>query len=278
MLRRHVVVSSFCAITLSSFRARAADEAPAHSDSANSGAHGEASEDELAKKTQNPVADLMSFPFQNNTNFGYAGGTQNVLNFQPVVPVGLGEHWLLINRAIFPITWQPGLDPGQGTVFGLGDTIYQPLFSPRGGQKFIWGAGPAVLLPTATNDQIAFGGKFGAGPTAVVLTIQGPWVIGVLGTQLWSFDGDVTLTTLQPFINYNLPGGWFVSSAPLISATWEAPADNTWTIPVGGGIGKVQKIGPLPFNLAAQAYWNAMKPDIGPDWSLRLVIALLLPR
>jgi hypothetical protein len=238
---------------------------------------GEQSEEALAKKTQNPVSDLVSIPFQNNTNFGFAGGTQNVLNVQPVVPISLSDDWLLINRAIFPIIWQPETVPGAGADFGLGDATYSAFFSPQGSPDFIWGAGPILLLPTATSDSLAFGGEFGAGPTAVALTMQGPWVIGALGSQAWSFDGDVSFTSLQPFINYNIPGGWFLVTAPLITANWKADADNTWTIPVGGGFGKVLKLG-VPFNVGAQAYWNAMKPDIGPDWSLRLVISVLLPR
>lgn len=273
MKLRHVV-GPLAAATLLPLAAHAADDEPAPSTAAASGEH---SEDELAKKTQNPVSDLISVPFQNNTNFGFAGGTQNVLNIQPVIPVGLGEDWLLINRAIFPITWQPELVPGQGSTFGLADTTYQAFFSPKGSEKFIWGAGPILLFPTATDDQLAFGGKFGAGPTAVALTMQGPWVIGALGSQVWSFDGDVNFTTLQPFVNYNIPGGWFLVTAPLITANWEVDAGNTWTVPVGGGFGKVVKLG-LPFNLSAQAYWNAVKPDIGPDWTLRLVVSVLLPR
>ncbi len=232
---------------------------------------------DLAKKTQNPVSDLISFPLQNNTNFGFADGTQNVLNVQPVVPIPLNDDWLLVNRAILPIIWQPEVVPGEGSTFGLGDMTYSAFFSPQGNPDFTWGVGPIALLPTATNDALAFGGKFGAGPTAVALTTQGSWVIGGLASNVWSFDGDVNFFTGQPFINFNLPEAWFVVTAPLITANWEATDDNVWTVPVGGGFGKVVHLG-LPFNVGAQAYWNAIKPDIGPDWTLRLVVAALLPR
>jgi hypothetical protein len=232
---------------------------------------------ELAKKTQNPVADLISLPLQNNTNFDFAGGTQNVLNIQPVVPIPMSEGWLLVNRAIVPIIWQPETVPGEGRTFGLGDSTYSAFFSPRGNPAFTWGVGPILLLPTATSDSLAFGGEFGAGPTAVALTTQGPWVIGALASNVWSFDGDVNVFTGQPFINFNLPDAWYIVTAPLITANWEATEGDVWTVPVGGGIGKVVHLG-LPFNLNAQAYWNAVKPDVGPDWTLRLVVAALLPR
>lgn len=232
---------------------------------------------ELAKKTQNPVSDLISLPLQNNTNFGFAGGTQNVLNVQPVVPISLSEDWLLVNRAILPIISQPETVPGEGRTFGLGDSTYSAFLSPQGDSALTWGIGPILLLPTATHDALAFGGEFGAGPTAVMLTTRGPWVLGALASNVWSFDGDVNLFTGQPFINYNLPDAWYLATAPLITANWEAPEGNVWTLPVGGGIGKVVHAG-LPFNVNVQSFWNAIQPDVGPDWSLRVTVAALLPR
>jgi len=214
----------------------------------------EAGEDEtaeLARAVQNPVADLISLPFQNNTNFNFGPRerTQNVLNIQPVIPVDLSEDWLMITRTIIPGVSQPSLFPGDdGRENGLGDTLFSAFFSPKDqarwiGGRWLWGVGPAFLLPTSTDDRLG-PGEWGAGPSAVFLTLQGRWVVGSLFSNVWSFtdDGDedeVNLFTWQPFANYNLDDGWYLTSSPLITANWEANNDNTWTVPVGGGLGRI---------------------------------------
>ena len=146
---------------------------------------------DLAKKTQNPVADLISVPFQNNVNFGVGpdDDVQYILNIQPVIPFRLTEDWNLISRTIVPLIYQPELAPGVGEVFGLGDIQQSLFFSPAKPGTVIWGVGPILQFPTATDDSLGQG-KWGAGPTAVALTVQGPWVLGALVNNVWSFAGD----------------------------------------------------------------------------------------
>lgn len=241
------------------------------------------SAEELAKKTQNPVSDLISLPLQNNMNFGFGPDDEieNILNVQPVWPVKLSENWNLITRTILPVISQPGLAPGQGRKWGLGDTTFTAFLSPRGAGKLVWGVGPALLLPTATDDRLG-ADKWGAGPSLVLLTMPGHWVVGSLFSNVWSFagsgDSDVNLFTWQYFINYNLPGGWYLSSAPIIAANWEADSGNKWTVPFGGGGGKVFQIGSQHMNAQVQAFYNAVKPDRGPDWQLRVQLQFLFPK
>jgi len=243
---------------------------------------------ELARAVQNPVADLISLPFQNNTNFGFGPRerTQNVLNIQPVIPLDVNEDWLLITRTIVPIVSNPSFRNGQDRESGLGDTVLTGFFSPKDRNKWIggsvlWGAGPAILLPTSTDDQLG-PGQLGAGPSAVFLGMTGPWVVGTLLSQVWSFAGgsDVSLFTLQPFVNYNLSGGWYLTSSPVITANWKASDSDTWTVPLGGGFGRIFRLGSLPpMNTLLQALYNVEKPDnVGPEWSLRLSMQLLFPR
>jgi len=241
-------------------------------------------ETELAKKTQNPVSDLISVPFQSNFNFGVGpdDDLQYVLNIQPVVPFTLTEEWTLITRTIIPLIDQPELAPGFGDEFGLGDVQTSLFFSPGKPGAFIWGLGPVFQFPTATDESLGTE-KWGAGPTAVALTIQGPWVVGILVNNLWSFAGDddrddVNQMLLQYFINYNLPGGWYLTSSPIITASWEADSDNRWTVPIGGGFGKIHRIGKLPVNVSLAAFYNVETPDGGPEWSIRFQIAFLFPR
>jgi hypothetical protein len=242
------------------------------------------SETELAKKTQNPVADLISIPFQSNTNFGIGPNhrTQNVLNVQPVIPISLNSEWNLITRTIIPIIKQPKLATSNEDTWGLGDVNVTAFLSPANSGPITWGVGPSVQLATAT-DEATGTRKWTAGPSAVALTMQGPWVVGGLVRQDWSFAGNsdrrsTSSALIQPFINYNLPDGWYLTTSPIITADWEGTNGNKWTVPVGGGFGKIQRIGKLPFNLSLAACSNVVRPDPGADWTLRATIALLLPK
>jgi hypothetical protein len=247
---------------------------------------------DLAKASQNPVAAMISLPFQNNTFFGIGpdDDTANVLNIQPVIPLNFGPV-NLINRTIFPLIYLPDLTSGLpelpegisgGETFGLGDINYTGWLSPAAGGPVTWGIGPSISVPSATDEKLGTE-KWSAGPSAVVVAQPGPFVVGGLIRQLWSFAGDddrqdVSQMLIQPFVNYNLPEGWFLVSAPIITANWEADSDNTWTVPVGGGAGRVFHIGPQPVNASLQAYYNVEAPDNGPDWSLRFAVSLLFPK
>lgn len=256
--------------------------APAESPS-NAGGGAAESQEALAKAAQNPVAKLISVPFQNNFNFGVGPEqvTQYILNVQPVIPISLNEDWNLITRTIVPIINQPSPAPGISPASGLGDINPTVFFSPAKSGKLIWGVGPTMTIPTATDSQLG-NGMWTAGPAVVALTIQGPWVVGALANQQWSFAGwgdeDVSALLIQPFINYNLPQGWYLTSAPILTANWKADGGEKWTIPVGGGIGKIQRFGKLPLNLQLQAFYNVETPEYGPDWQLRVQVQFLFPK
>jgi hypothetical protein len=248
------------------------------------GATAERTEGDLAKKTQNPVSDLISLPFQNNFNFGVGpgNGLQWVLNIQPVAPVPISEKWNLINRPIIPLICQPELSTGAGSEFGLGDIQYQGYLSPAQPGKWIWGAGATLSFPSATSSVLG-AGKWSAGPGVVVLAMPGNFVLGALVNNIWSYAGwggrDVNQMLLQPIINYNLPKGWYLSSIPIITADWEAEGDNRWTLPVGGGFGKILKVGKLPINTQLQAFYNVEKPAAtGAEWQLRFQFQFLFPK
>jgi hypothetical protein len=238
---------------------------------------------DLAAAAQNPVADMISLPFQNNTTFnvGYRDKTANVLNIQPVIPFNLSEDWNLISRTIIPLLYVPEVAPGVGDEFGLSDIQQFLFFSPSKPRKLIWGAGPIFQFPTATDD-ILGSEKWAAGPAVVALRADAPWVYGALANHLWSFAGDddredVNKTTIQPFLNYNFPSGLYLSSSPLITADWERD-DDKWVVPLGGGIGKIIRIGKLPVNISAQAYYNVEAPDSAGDWSTRVQLTFLFPK
>jgi hypothetical protein len=244
-----------------------------------------ASAGDLAKAAQNPIASLISVPLQNNSalDAGQFNRTQNVLNIQPVIPVRISENWNLISRIIQPIVWQPFPAPQTtGGEFGFGDMNPTFFFSPAKPSKLIWGAGPAFVLPTATNT-ILGEGKFSIGPGLVVLTTPGHWVIGVLVNNVWSVAGDssrpdVNQMLIQYFANYNLKKGWYIVTAPILTADWEASSSNRWVVPLGGGVGRVMRLGHQPVNLTAQFYGNAVYPAGGSPWGMRLQIQFLYPK
>lgn len=243
----------------------------------------EPSEDEdLAKKSQNPIADLVSVPFQSNTNFnaGPFNRTQEVLNIQPVVPLHINADWNLISRTIMPVISQPSPFFNSNTN-GIGDITQSFFLSPTHPGALIWGVGPVFTVPSAT-DPILGQGKVLLGPTAVFLTTPGHWVIGVLLNNQWSVGGNplrpnVNAFLAQPFVNYNMAHGWFLTSSPLITANWLAASDQRWTVPIGGGIGRVFKLGEQPVSAYISGYYNVVKPDGAPNWQLRAELALLFP-
>ena len=238
----------------------------------------------LQKATQNPVAALISVPFQNNSAFGIGpyNRSQNSLLIQPVIPMHLSKDWNLINRIIQPVVWQPYPQQTTGGEFGFGDMNPTFFLSPAKPGKLIWGGGPTVIIPTATNN-ILGQGKLSLGPSFVALAQPHPWTLGILTNNVWSVAGSgsrpsVNQFLVQYFINYNLKKGWFVDIAPIITADWEATSGNVWTVPFGGGIGRIKKVGFQPMSFVAELYGNAVHPEGASPWGLRIQISLLFPK
>lgn len=248
-------------------------------------AHAELSKEELAKLAQNPIGNLVSVPFQNNTNFAYGpqDGTQNVLNIQPVIPVSVDKDWNIITRTIIPAVWLPSLYPGDSSTSGIGDVQFSAFLSPAAPGKVIWGAGAIAQLPTHSNDEL--GNKnWGLGPSVVVLRLEkgDPWVYGVLVNNVWSLGSSSSPSynngLIQPFLNYNLPGGTYLTTSPVVTVNWKADNGEKWTVPLGGGIGHIFHFGRLPVNMQIGAYYNVVKPDSAANWQLRAQVQFMFPK
>ncbi len=240
------------------------------------------STEELAKAAQNPIASMISLPFQNNTNLNIGPNeqTQNIMNIQPVWPFDMGDY-NIITRTIVPIVSNPSVLTGTDRVDGIGDTLFTAFVSPKDSGDITWGVGPAILLPTASNDALGLD-TWAAGLGAVALAMPGKWVIGGLLSNIWSVGGgeaDINLLTCQPFINYNFSDGWYATTAPIITANWEADSDHRWTVPLGGGFGKIFRIGKQPINAQLSLYNNVITPDdYGPEWQVRAQIQFMFPK
>jgi hypothetical protein len=247
-------------------------------------AHAELSAEELAKLAQNPVGNLISVPFQNNSNLnaGPDKRTQNILNIQPVIPISVSDEWNIITRTIVPVISQP-LPDGERTN-GIGDTVLTAFLSPAKPGKWIWGTGPVLQIPTNSNSDLG-NRNWGLGPSVVVLHLDkgDPWVYGVLANNIWSLSdsgtgGSYNNGLIQPFVNYNFPGGFYVTSAPIITVNWKADSSQRWTVPLGGGVGKIFHLGRLPVNTQLSAYYNVVTPDDGPNWQIRAQVQFMFPK
>ncbi|MGD9326845.1 MAG: hypothetical protein PVG26_22700, partial [Desulfobacterales bacterium] len=188
----------------------------------------------------------------------------------------------LINRFILPVIYQEERFEGEGSEVGLGDFTYQAFFSPAKPGKIIWGVGPAFIFPTNTDDRLGVD-KGSVGPAAVALAKPGHWLFGALVQNVWSYAGDsdasdVRFFSFQYFINYNFESGWYLSSTPTITADWEADSDDRWTVPFGGGVGRLVKFGKQPVDLKLQGFYNVENPKRTADWSLQLQVKLLFPK
>jgi len=234
----------------------------------------------LAKQQQNPISSLISVPLQGNWDFGLGDrdATGTLFNIQPVVPFGVSRSTNLVLRVILPLASQPG--SGDVRVNGVGDVVMTAFFSPAKSGRFTWGAGPVVLLPTATTNALG-SEKFGVGPSAVVLTQPGPWTIGLLFNHIWSTSGaddreDVNSTFLQPFVNYNLGNGLAVGAVFEATANWKA--DEHWTAPLVFTVSKVARLGKRPVNFVAGAGPTVASPEGGSTWRFRVMAVFLFPR
>jgi len=238
---------------------------------------------ELAKKLSNPVAALISVPFQNNFEFGGGpndDGFRYLLNFQPVAPFSLNEDWNLISRTIVPVISQEDMI-GTSSQSGLGDIVQSCFFSPKAPTEsgWIWGAGPVFLLPTASDDLLGQE-KFGLGPTAVVLKQENGWTYGALVNHIWSVAGDddradVSATFLQPFLSYTTKKQTTFTLNLESTYDWER---SQWTVPINAMVAQLLKVGKTPVSVQLGAKYYADGPSGAPDWGIRCAVVLLFPK
>lgn len=236
----------------------------------------------LAKTAQNPLATIVTFPFQFNFNNGVGPyeRRQTTLNIQPVIPFPAGKM-TVISRLILPYVSNPVGETD--AVTGFADWSWSLFVSPKPKGNLSWGVGPAFSLPLATNPEALGSGKLSLGPTAVLFWGPGSWTLGFVVNNIWSIAGDsdresVNKFFAQWFINYNFGGGWALGTAPIVTADWNAPSGEQWVVPLGLQLSKVLKFGTMPVNVLAGYYSNVEHPDGGAEDQIRVQINMMFPQ
>lgn len=243
-------------------------------------------ETELAREDEDPLSKLTSVPFQNEADFGIGPHNlvRNTLSIQPTIALSVTDNLSLVSRTKVPIVSRPDVLHGTGYVTGLGDTTESIFLVPRSTSGVLWGVGPSILLPTASANELGLG-QLGLGPSVAVLMQPSALTFGILATQLWSVAGGsdrsaVNQLSAMYFASFRFPSGWYLKTAPIVTADWNAVLRNMWTVPVGGGGGKILNVGTVPVDVSVDAYWNAIRPDTlgSPAGSAQVQVALLFPR
>jgi hypothetical protein len=235
---------------------------------------------ELAKEKHNPFADQITVPFQFSTSLdvGPGNGTAGGLNIQPAIPVSLGRDWKLITRPSLSIL----MSEQPHRKLGFGDIELQTYLTPRLVENWVWGVGADLQAPTATQHDLGTG-KWSAGPAIGLVYMNGPWVNGILANHVWSFAGDstrdaVSQTTLEPVLSYNFDNGWYLAFDSTMTADWNAPSGQRWTIPMGMDVGKAFEIGKQSVSLQFGTYYNVERSVGAARWLLRLQVSLIFPK
>jgi hypothetical protein len=242
---------------------------------------------ELAAKAENPVSDIVRLPIVNSTFFGIGPRDQvgNALLFAPIVPFLFDGDWSIVTRTIIPVVTRPDAPPESGRTTGLGDITLEALghklFRSRRGQMFDLALGPIAGFPSASREVLR-SGKWKLGPKLIAGVTAKRWVALVLVRNLWSVGGDanrpdVNALLLQYLLFYNFPKGWYLAMEPIITADWTQSGTNRWTVPFGIGVGKFFRIGRVPITTRAQAFYNAVRPDFGAKWELRITLVFFNP-
>jgi hypothetical protein len=254
--------------------------------------------EESRARAQNPLSPHYSIPLKYVYHGSAPRGDVSILSLQPIFPIALGQKWNLINQMNLnfadtdggitgvpeipsPYVKKPALGP-QGAT-GLADLNFTSLLSPTKQRDIYWGVGTSITFPTDAPSRELGSGKFSIGPAATLLKQTESWTVGMQTSQIWSVLGSsarasISQLQLKPIVNYNLSDGWYLLSNMTVVSNWHTQSDQQWTVPIGAGIGKVFDLGEHKLNTRLESYYNIVRPDQAPDWSVGMTVQVMLPK
>lgn len=234
--------------------------------------------------------NAFALPVEIEADSGASNGDATIMRIMPLYNIGLNEDWRLVNLDLITLADAPGGVPGSAgnpnatpgdRKFGLSDLIHASFLTPEKQRNFIWGAGLILSAPTATDDVLG-SGKWQIGPALRLTYRTGPWNLGAIAGNRWSFAGssdraDVNQLMIRGTTRRQLPNDWYFVSAPIITANWKSPSGERWLVPVGGGLGKVLNFGRMGWALSLQGYYNVIRPNGAPYWAARFSVIAPIP-
>ncbi len=245
----------------------------------------ETADEALFEASQNPASNLVAIPMRNETSFGigHKRRTGNATLIEPSFPTELSDALILAHRIHLGLVWRPEVNARIGGSFGLGDIGYQLYLAETKPGGLTWGAGAALLLPTGTDDRISEH-KWASGPALAVNGAVGRLALGVVARQLWTWASAggypvVNRLVVEPQVSFALGRGWFLATAPVITADWKRAGPDVWTVPLGGGVAKVVSPGGQKMLLSVQGTVPVVHPRANsPEWTLGAGVSFLFPR
>jgi hypothetical protein len=238
---------------------------------------------DLAREVRNPFAAEIQVQLSDEFALGAAGGNGLLYTFtlQPIIPFRLTDNWSLITQSVWPVSSIPG-SSGSGRTAGTGDSNIQFYFSPNRAKPFIWGFGPVLGIPTASNSLLG-SGKWTLGPGFAIIRQTEHWTYGMLVNQFWSFAGgknrdSVSLTFIQPSLSFTWKSGWALTLDSESTYDAKASAGDKWTVPLEISVSKVTSFGKRPVNLSFAVIPYAVAPSASPSVGICFTLTPLFPK
>jgi len=246
----------------------------------------EAADRALVRGRHDVLSDTVNVAMRNETAFGIGrrDRTANLTVVEPSFLTLVGDSWGLAHRIQLPLVWQPEVVARYGGTYGLGDLGYELYAAWPSGEGLSYGGGLSLVLPTGSDRRVS-DSKWEVGPALALGTSWGPISLTLAARQLFTLASthtapDVNRLVVQPSLTWALRSGWYLVSAPRLQADWDAASSDRFTVPLGGGAGRIFGVAGQRVAVSLEAYAIAAPRSSTPhpDWTLRAGLSLLYPR
>jgi len=263
---RRWLAAALCVVLLGGSGALAADGDPTPSSSPD-----------LVKQANAPISSILQVRLQNSYVPKFTGVSGQGNTFSVAVTMPLPEFRLLPVPQLSLLTLPAAVTVPSGLT-GVGDLRFVDIAVMDAGHDILWGVGPTVVFPTASQPTTGLG-KWQVGPAAAIAFAPKRWLIGVLAQNPISVGGDstrarVNTLVLQPFLIYQFDHGWFVRSQPQLLFDWKTGKQ---ILPIDLGAGRVFSLAGQQLNCFVEGFWNLTHDGPGPSYGFTVGVSFLYP-